>query len=1123
MHRNRTVVTSLFVCMTVAWFAAAGSGWAQSQAGTGAIVGTVYDASNAVVPGAEVTAVARDTGFTRSVTTNEAGQYRIILLPPGNYTVNVKHSGFKAFKAEVEVTVGSTKNVDANLSVGAATETVEVTASVVVETTASTSDALINQRSISALPINGRRFHDFVTLTPTVQIEPSRNGISFAGQRGINANVTIDGADYNQPFFGGIRGGERANTAFSIPQEAIQEFQVVAYGYSAEFGRSTGGILNAVTKSGTNDWHGSAFWYGRFSDLSTKDAFNRQALDNQHQFGGSFGGPIARDKAFFFLSFEDQQINNPRNVIFPTLAPITTTTVVPAASFPFLSEAFNFYDALQGPFTQTNDAITALGKLDYQFNANHRASVRYHFSENEALNAVATGEQIAPETTAAISNNGTEGDRTHTIQGHWTGTFSSSVVNELRAQWAKEERPRTANNLQTSVQSTIGTYGTRNFLPTTQHDKRVQIADSLNWSVGRHNLKFGGDFNWLRASQFFKFDQFGIFLPTNPGACSTSSATNPGGNIGWILRVMSVGSDPAATGACADPANRFDHTNVSYRVNIGNGLQDIEGHELAFFVHDTWRLHPRFTINAGLRWEGYWNPEPDVSNTALYNTVRAATMPLGGFDPAIIPDQTDQFAPRLGFAWDPWGNSKTVIRANGGIYYARTPLLLYAGPLNNFRNPPGDVRLTIPFNNTNGQPITGCAGVGTNPATVAPVAAGDTCNTVYWQMRRIGIDLNTVPLGGQTALTLTDLTNIASALGLTVDPNRGLAPLSLADNYESPRAWQWSLGFDHELARGWSVGAEFAYINTVHLQRNRDYNLPTPGICSDVNTGAAVTPDFQQRPTFFLVNSSTSGCPNSATAVTTVNARPILSLGQLQFRESNSRALYRAMTFKSVYRRSKWQVQSYYTLGKNTSDDDNERDAGGQSAVNAFNLQDEYGFSNLDARHLLVVNGLYELPWDFTVSGLGRFRSGRPFNAVAGFDVNEDTINNDRPFVAAGVPMARNAFRNRPVYNFDMRISKAFKLGERARIDVTADFFNLFNFDNVIFGGTTNIFGVGIDRLTGAAPTVDSRFQQLYDPANCSMTTSTGAVNTNFNPSCYNRSNIPGAPFQMQLGVRVQF
>lgn len=1107
---------------------------AQSQAGTGTIVGTVYDSSGAVVPKAKVTAQGKGTGLTREVQANDEGQYRIILLPPGAYTVTVSQSGFKTYKGEVEVNVGATPTLDIHLAVGAATETIEVTASVVVETTTSVADALINEKAIDNLPINGRRFHDFVSLTPTVQIEGQRNQISFAGQRGINSNVTIDGADYNQPFFGGIRGGERSNNAFTIPQESIQEFQVVANGFSAEFGRSTGGVVNAVTKSGTNDWHGSAFYQGRYEQLAHIDAFNRKAVDNQHQFGGSFGGPIAKEKLFFFFSPEFQKIDIPRAVVLANLNNLLTTSGFVLNAFN--QRGFDFYDSLQEDFTTTNNAKTILGKVDYQINNNNRAFLRYHWSSNTGENAVATGDGVTTTTTNTVSNDGTEKDRTHTVSGQWTGLFSSSFVNELRAQWAREERPREANVRATSIAIGIGTYGTRSFLPTTESDDRVQIADSLNWTKGTHSLKFGGDFNWLRAGQFFKFDQFGVFtgvtVPNISGAggvnCTANSAASPGGSNGYLLRVLTPGQDPSVDPRC-DPANVFD-TDVSYRVNIGNGDQQMRGHELAFFVHDTWRVHPRFTVNAGLRWEGYFNPKPDVSNTTLYNLVKNFPFPNGKtFDPAIFPNQTDQWAPRLGIAWDPRGNAKMVIRMNAGLYYARNPLLLFATPLNNFRNPPGDIRTTIPFRDPAGNLFTAC------PAGVTPLAAGDNCRTIYWQLRRIGIDLNTIPLTSMPALTPTDLINIATALGITnFNPNLipGTAPTVLSNNYESPRAFQWSVGFDREIARGWSVGADYLYVNTVHLQRNTDYNLPAPTVCPDVNSSATVvTPDAQLRPMFHLTNSAGSACSNGTGFANPSFSRPIPNLGAIGVRETNARALYRALTLRSVIRRSKWQLQTYYTLSKNLSDDDNERDAGGQAAVNAFNFLEEYSYARLDVRHLLLVNGLYDLPWGFQVSALGRFRSGRPFEALAGsnFDANEDTISNDRPFAAPGVPFARNAFRDRPVYNFDMRVTKRIKITEKTRVDVFADFFNLFNFDNVVFATATNtnfttsIYGQGIDRTTGATLAPDARFQRLKDPANCSPTTATGAVNTNFNKSCYDRSNISGLPFQMQIGVRFTF
>src|SRR5258706_949513 len=273
---------------------------AQAQAGTGQIVGPVYDASHSFVAQASVILSAKNTGLQREEKAAEEGGYGFALLPVGNYTLTFNAAGMKPYKVNVEVTVGAAVTVNAYLQVGGVTETIEVTAQNVIESTDPSADALIGVKSIEELPINGRRFQDFVTLTPTVQIEPQRQGISFVGQRGINGNVTIDGADYNEPFFGGIRGGERANNAFTIPQEAISQFQVVASGYSVQFGRSSSGLVNATPESGRNTFHGSAFLFARNGSLAKQDAFGRDAITSLYQEGGSLGGRIRRDKAFFF-------------------------------------------------------------------------------------------------------------------------------------------------------------------------------------------------------------------------------------------------------------------------------------------------------------------------------------------------------------------------------------------------------------------------------------------------------------------------------------------------------------------------------------------------------------------------------------------------------------------------------------------------------------------------------------------------------------------------------------------------------------------------------------------------------------------------------------------------------
>src|SRR5499433_3918657 len=246
----------------------AGNAFAQAQANSGQISGTVRDNNGGAIPNATIKAVSAQTGLERSATSSEDGFYRFVMLPPGAYNLTAEAGSFaKAEVKDVLVTVGQVADINITMGVGNVQEAVTISAGG-VQVSAPQADSVVNLDAIQNLPINGRRFQDFVTLTPTAQVDPSRGQISLAGQRGINSNVNVDGVDYNQPFFGGIRGGERSNNAFSIPQESIKEFQVVAAGYSAEFGRSTGGIVNAVTKSGSNNWHGSGFYVIRPKEAS---------------------------------------------------------------------------------------------------------------------------------------------------------------------------------------------------------------------------------------------------------------------------------------------------------------------------------------------------------------------------------------------------------------------------------------------------------------------------------------------------------------------------------------------------------------------------------------------------------------------------------------------------------------------------------------------------------------------------------------------------------------------------------------------------------------------------------------------------------------------------------------
>ena len=1024
----------LFVWM-LAWPVAEAA--AQSQATTAAINGRVIDAQGGALPGVAVTAKNTDTGYTLGAVTSAEGLYLLPLLPPGAYDVTMELAGFATTTRRVALTVGAAVTYNHTLQLSSIAENVTVTAATpLIETTATVRTSTLNEEAIRNLPINGRRFQDFITLTPTVQVDTSRGQLSFAGQRGINSNVSVDGADYNQPFFGGIKGGERSNSAFTIPLESVQEFQVVAAGYAAEFGRSTGGLVNAITKSGTNNTRGSALYVNRHRDLAEKNAFGQTAAPTQQQFGGSVGGPLLRDRLFYFAAFEQQLFENTRNVVF-NFAGATRTADT--------AEAYDQYRNLEEPFDTTNDATALLGRVDYQLGTGTRLNVRYNYSRNEAINGSSTGNALSDTITQAVSNNGTEKDNTNTIVGQYTSALRSNLLFEARGQYAREERPREANALEPTVTSQVGNYGTVSFLgQNIQRDWRAQAAANATLVSGTHTVKFGTEYNHVDAYQLFGFNQFG--------------AWNVVGAPPVALEIMSVGGTNA---------NRFDVpiASASYLKQLGNLQLSLATDELAFFAQDAWRVTPTFTLNYGVRWEGAFNPTPEANNEFLLNAVNGFVFPNGRtLDPTQIPDQSGQFGPRVGFAWNPGADGRTVIRGYTGLYYARTPMLLWAAPMNNFRVPPGDLSAQLPF--------------------TAP--AGNPNTTLYRQLLLIGIDLNRTPLDQLPVLSTEQITQIAAALGLTVNPYFGAQPIVIDQDLKNPRATQFGAGFERELAPGFTASADFIYVKTDNLQRNREMNLSPP---------EARPTDPAQRPFF-------------------QTPRPNAPLQSVQVRESSAESEYRALTLGTRMQKAWSQFNVNYVLSKSESDDDNERDSGGAGAENTYDLTTEWGPARLDRRHQFNGSAIFFLPYNFDFTTGFRFLSALPIDATMGRDANNSRNGPDRPFSAPGVPFQRNAFRNEPLKEINLRGQWALNMAEGRRLLFTAEVFNLFNWDNIQLLGnavTNYCAGQAPDDCGFGAPT-NLNFLSLTDNNPTSATF--GQLIT---------TNSPGAPRQVQLGVRFQF
>ena len=433
-------------------------------------------------------------------------------------------------------------------------------------------------------------------------------------------------------------------------------------------------------------------------------------------------------------------------------------------------------------------------------------------------------------------------------------------------------------------------------------------------------------------------------------------------------------------------------------------------------------------------------------------------------DPTQIPDSLNQFGPRVGFAWDPSSDGRTVVRGFSGLYYARSPMLLFAAPINNFRLPPGDVSTRLPF----------------------PVPAGNPNVTLYQQLRLIGIDLNTVSLDNLPVLTTEQISQIATALGVASNPFSSAQVIAVDQDFRNPRSIQAGAGAERELVRDLTVSADVTYVKTEFLQRNREMNLgiPTPGAA-----------DPAQRPVF-----STT--------------RPLGGLASVQVRESSAESEYTALALTGRLRKSWGALDANYVLSKSMSDDDNERDSGGVQYQNGFDLGPEWSAARLDRRHQFNGYAMFFLPYGFDVSTGFKFQSGLPIDAAFGRDVNSSQGGSDRPYSAPGVPFERNAFRNEPFKDVTFRLQWGLEFAGARKLMLTAEIFNLFNWDNIQLAGATVT-----NYCAGTAP-LDCGFGAATNPNFLSLIDNNPASST-FGQLI--QTNTPGAPRQVQLGLRFLF
>src|SRR5712692_1012896 len=617
----------------------------------GSIEGRVTDPSAAAVPGATLRATDQKRGVTFNTTSNADGLFRFPALPVGIYELSAEHAGFARWvERNIEVTVGSQVNREISLQLAGTSESIVVRdPAPAVETTRSQVSFTVNDRSVSDLPTNGRNYLDFVLLTPGVT-RGSRGtfDLSFAGQRKMNL-LRVDGADNDNTFFTEALGsGASGQAPYQFSMSVVQEFQVNTNSYSAEFGRAGAGLINVVTKSGTNEFHGQGFWYYRDRSLNANDLVNKlnslpKSPYHFNQFGGTFGGPLVHNQLFFFLAYDGQRsiLQNVVNLNLPAGFALSPDPPVAA----FQKRALDYLAARASSWLRTFDQNVYFAKLDWRVNSAHLLTGRWNRQRFTGRNLEAAGPQNSLEHT------GNSLSFTDTLALALTSSISPSVANSLLFAYVRSREPGFSNspNPEANVFEggqlvlTVGRSGLRD-----NDVDRLQWSETVSMLRGRHALRFGGDVlpNWIT---FF-------------------TALNFSGSFRFPS-LESFGRSLAA----APPALPDTNQRQYVQAFSGEGAHGVTTHpnfvEYGGFAQDEWRIHRRFTLNLGLRYDLQVIRKPSVRNPS-------PTLAGAGLDTSHLRTDYNNFAPRLGLAWAPLSSGRLVLRAGYGVFYSRTPSII---------------------------------------------------------------------------------------------------------------------------------------------------------------------------------------------------------------------------------------------------------------------------------------------------------------------------------------------------------------------------------------------------------------------------------------------------------------
>jgi hypothetical protein len=983
----RIALSLLLICLV--WSPCLG----QTNTSAGALTGriTVSGSSQAAVQDAEVTATNTETGETFASTSDDSGVYQHLVLPPGNYDVRVQMMGFQTqLKRNVQITVGESTNLNFSLTSGAISFVVDVREILPMTDPGRTQQSTnVREEWIHRLPIDQRNYLAHVLLAPGVAdseafadsndfrvVQAEHSGLSFFGSNGRGNSIRLDGGERDTAG-GGVRP--------TLSQEAIREFQINRANYSAESGSATGAVINIVSKSGTNFLHGSAFAFFRDDAFDAGDPFARTLINgesrrikppsNRQQFGLTLGGPLKVNRTFFFTAFEGLRRRESNSVpvltdlsIFePTAAQEAILATLPSAQAQALRQALTATPETRNLF-EVNNGVFPFRGSDYKTSL--RLDHRLRDSDQFMLSLdYANIDETNPNTRALVGIS--RGFETSRLDGTgtlaWTHTQSSDLINQLRFQFG-HYRFSVATTDKFGPELNIDGFGYFNReiqVPSINIFRRSELSEVISFVRGSHVLKAGGQVlirNTSSESHVFMGGRFNFgSLPgglVSPALASTSITSLQAFNLGL----------PQA-----------------YQQGFGAPTVSSTDPYFGVFVQDKWAVNRSLTVDLGLRYELDDRRDP-------------------------LPTDTNNVAPRVGFAWKPWQDRQTTVRGGYGIFYA--PTYYFVDWVANALN-------IIDGHRQIAQVLT----------TIQTPGAPNASN-IFRTLRAQGVITLPTPTQPITAAHLEQF-------GIQVTNDGPVSPFSVlfrnADDLENAYSQQASFGVEHTITPDFVVDIDYLFARTLKIIRARDDNLLPAPISPTLGIPVWSTPYFRDPLRF-----------------------------QDNVYESTGRAFYHGLTVELKQRlRDNFSVNASYTLSKaidEVTDFNSDFQANDQT-----NLRAERALSSFDQRHKVVAYALVRTPrnrsgWlkptsNFLLTPVFRFNSSRPLNLLVGSDLNGDRHSTtDRPIFAG-----RNTGRGPSFWTFDLRVTREIDVTDTGRLEVIAEAFNLFNRLN--FRSVNNIVG----------------------------------------------------------------